>query len=156
MQSRPGSHEPRGGKLPRPVQAERAPGTLLGPGWRSMSGLAEGVATPPDTLESIKACLAGLVREATKADSGRSVRLTHVGGEFAKETGVAFEKRLAMMAESGQTAVPVQKRKLAAFVEAYCSDMLDLTRVGLTRFRGHPEAFARGGPDAQNTCSVYA
>ncbi len=29
-------------------------------------------------------------------------------------------------------------------------------RLGLTRFRGHPEAFARGAPDAQNACSVYA
>jgi len=28
--------------------------------------------------------------------------------------------------------------------------------LGLTRFRGHPEAFARGAPDAQNACSVYA
>jgi len=34
--------------------------------------------------------------------------------------------------------------------------MLDLGRLGLTRFGGHPEAFARGAPDAQNPCSVYA
>jgi len=31
-----------------------------------------------------------------------------------------------------------------------------LVVLGLTRFGGHPEAFARGAPDAQNPCSVYA
>ncbi len=34
--------------------------------------------------------------------------------------------------------------------------MLFYRDMGLTRFRGHPEAFARGAPDAQNPCSVYA
>jgi hypothetical protein len=29
-------------------------------------------------------------------------------------------------------------------------------RLGLTRFRGHPEAFTRGAPDAQDASAVFA
>ena len=31
-----------------------------------------------------------------------------------------------------------------------------LKRLGLTRFGGHPEAFARGAADAKNTSTVFA
>jgi hypothetical protein len=32
----------------------------------------------------------------------------------------------------------------------------NMTRLGLTRFGGHPEAFVRGAADAKNTPTVFA
>ncbi|MGA8709198.1 MAG: hypothetical protein WB646_19675 [Steroidobacteraceae bacterium] len=47
-----------------------------------------------------------------------------------------------------------RKLELIAKTEAAVKDRL--TKVGLTRFGGHPEAFARGAADAKNTPSVFA
>lgn len=102
----------------------------------------------PVSLESIKARLVSLVEAASKSGREGPVRLTYVGGEFAKETGVAFEKRLAMLAENGQVVVPKAKRKLAPFVHAYCSDVLELTRdptgIFTISLRAAPDAIPTG------------
>jgi hypothetical protein len=56
----------------------------------------------------------------------------------------------------------------ACFVQAYPAETAEafcdghnaafgfFGKVGLTRFGGHPEAFARGATDAKNTPTVFA
>lgn len=79
------------------------------------------------STESIKIYLAGLVSVASDNRDGEPVRLTYVGGEFAKNVGVPFEKHVTALADSDQIAVPKTRRKLAPFVQGYCEDILALT-----------------------------
>jgi len=79
------------------------------------------------SIDSIKSYLAGLVSAAFDGRGGVPVRLTYVGGEFAKAVGVTFEKHLMALAESDQVAVPHPRRKLAPFVGAYCKDIFAVT-----------------------------
>ena len=67
---------------------------------------------------------------ARRIHPGRLVRLVEEGG-------IMTAQHIADLEPARRTAILV-------------------AQVGLTRFGGHPEAFARGAPDAQNPCSVYA
>lgn len=75
------------------------------------------------SIESIKIYLAGLVAAASDNRGGAPVRLTYVGGEFAKTVGMPFEQHVSALADSGQLTVPRTCRKLAPFVRAYCEDI---------------------------------
>lgn len=79
------------------------------------------------SIDSIKIYLAGLVDAAFDDRKGAPVRLTFVGGEFAKRIGVPFERHLNALAEGGQIALPKARRRLAPFVETYCQDILAIT-----------------------------
>jgi hypothetical protein len=92
-----------------------------------MTNPAEKLSETLSSIDSIKSYLAGLVSAAFDGRGGQPVRLTYVGGEFAKATGVTFEKHLMALAESDQIAVPHPKRKLAPFVRAYCKDIFAVT-----------------------------
>lgn len=81
------------------------------------------------SIEGIKAFLAGLITAASDNRNGEPVRLTYVGGEFAKAVGMPFEKHVAAIADLGQVVVPRTQRKLAPFVQAYCKDILALTEI---------------------------
>ncbi|MFC3442909.1 hypothetical protein ACFOKF_17180 [Sphingobium rhizovicinum] len=80
------------------------------------------------TIDNIKSYLAGLVAAAFDNRGGEPVRLTYVGGEFAKNIGSPFEKHVTALADSGQISVPKTRRKLAPFVEAYCGDIFRSTQ----------------------------
>lgn len=86
------------------------------------------IAETLSTMESIKSYLVGLVDAAFDSRAGEPVRLTYVGGEFAKTVGVPFEKHVTALAERNQIAVPKTRRKLAPFVEAYCDDIFKLIK----------------------------
>lgn len=79
------------------------------------------------SIESLKIYLAGLVGVASDNRNGDPVRLTYVGGEFAKNVGLPFEKHVTALADCGQIAVPKARRKLAQFVQAYCDDIFTIT-----------------------------
>jgi hypothetical protein len=79
------------------------------------------------SIDSIRSYLAGLISASSDNRDGEAVRLTYVGGEFAKTVGVPFEKHVTALAERDQIAVPKIHRKLAPFVEAYCNDIFKLT-----------------------------
>ena len=81
----------------------------------------------------------------------------------AEEAGI--HRRTMVRLENDAGYVERQPASLRRLVEAYRARRILLEGeglsiagccLGLTRFRGHPEAFARGAPDAQNPCSVYA
>lgn len=80
------------------------------------------------TIESIKIYLTGLVASAFDAAHEKPVRLTYIGGEFAKSVHMPFEKYVTTLAEREQITVPIMRRKLAPFVANYCNDVLRLTR----------------------------
>ncbi|RYY28420.1 MAG: hypothetical protein EOP62_04295 [Sphingomonadales bacterium] len=79
------------------------------------------------SIDSIKIYLAGLVDAAFDDRKGAPVRLTFVGGEFAKRVGVPFERHLNALADCEQIALPRARRRLAPFVETYCQDILAIT-----------------------------
>jgi len=83
----------------------------------------------------------------------------------AEEAGI--HRRTMVRLENDAGYVERQPASLRRLVEAYRARRILLEGeglsiagcclgLGLTRFGGHPEAFARGAPDAQNPCSVYA
>lgn len=78
------------------------------------------------SVESLKIYLAGLVGAASDNRNGDPVRLTYVGGEFAKNVGVPFEKHVTALADGGRIAIPKARRKLAPFVQAYCDDIFTI------------------------------
>ena len=96
------------------------------------------------TVENIKAFLAGLVVSAFEARGNAPVRLTYVGGEFAKIVGVTFEKQLNSLADSGQLSLPRSRRKLAQFVVAYCSDIFDITENPAGVYFVAPKGYGEG------------
>jgi len=60
-------------------------------------------------------------------------------------------------AASGDMTTALTPAQIAAAVTRFPE--LDFTSelgLGLTRFRGHPEAFTGGIPDAQDACAVFA
>jgi len=79
------------------------------------------------SIESIKIYLAGLVSAASDNRGGEPVRLTYVGGEFAKNVGVPFEKHVTALADSARIAVPKARRKLAPFVQTFCDDIFTIS-----------------------------
>lgn len=95
---------------------------------RLMSTIASELTETLSSVESIKGYLAGLVGAASDNRDGAPVRLTYVGGEFAKNVGIPFEKHVTALAEQGQIAVPKAHRKLAPFAQALCKDIFTLTK----------------------------
>lgn len=81
------------------------------------------------SIETIKTFLAGLVAAAFESGGNVPVRLTYIGGEFAKSVGSTFEKRLNVMADEGKMpSLPRSQRKLAQFIEAYCTDIFEISQ----------------------------
>lgn len=87
------------------------------------SDLAENLSS----IDSIKIYLTGLVDAAFDDRKGAPVRLTFVGGEFAKRVGVPFERHLNALADCEKIVLPKARRRLATFVEAYCQDIFVIT-----------------------------
>ena len=79
------------------------------------------------SIDSIKIYLTGLVDAAFDDRKGAPVRLTFVGGEFARRVGVPFERHLNALADCEKIALPKARRRLAHFVEAYCKDIFAIT-----------------------------
>ncbi|GLI99658.1 hypothetical protein CA262_20925 [Sphingobium sp. GW456-12-10-14-TSB1] len=79
------------------------------------------------SIDSIKIYLTGLVDAAFDDRKGAPVRLTFVGGEFAKRVGVPFERHLNALADCEKVVLPKTRRRLATFVEAYCQDTFVIT-----------------------------
>jgi hypothetical protein len=79
------------------------------------------------SIDSIKIYLTGLVDAAFDDRKGAPVRLTFVGGEFAKRVGVPFERHLNALADCEKIILPKARRRLATFVEAYCQDIFIIT-----------------------------
>lgn len=111
----------------------------------AMSNAAEDPRDALSSLDSLKAYLAGVVTVAANS-RGPKVELTYVGGEFRRLAGMTFERHLTVLAEEKVLSVPKPKRKLADFIEAYCSELISRERSEAGTWLVYPAQ--HGGTDA--------
>jgi hypothetical protein len=112
-----------------------------------MTDLAAELSESLSSIESIKIYLAGLVGAASDSRRGEPVRLTYVGGEFAKNVGVPFEKHVTALADCERIAVPKARRKLTPFVQSYCEDIFTVTESPPGVYFVAPVTPKEGGAD---------
>lgn len=112
-----------------------------------MTGSLTELSETLSSIESIKSYLAGLVGAASANRNNEPVRLTYIGGEFAKAVGCPFEKHITALVDKAAIAVPKTSRKLAPFVEAYCGDILSLTESPSGVYFIHPLGGGEVDPD---------
>lgn len=101
--------------------------------------------SPLASLEGIKGCLIGILKDAA-TPAAPKVHLTYLGGKFAKSAGSSFEQHLNNLASDGVISMPVSKRKMVPFFKAYCQDQVGVDHLETGAFVAFLKDSVEGTP----------
>ena len=83
---------------------------------------------PDPAIEKIRSILHGVVGEALKTRP-EGAHLTFVGGLFGKDQGAPFEQFVNFIVLQDKVNIPPTKRKMLPFIQQYCQDLFELSRL---------------------------